>query len=828
MAKKKEKKGSAVSPGTEGRKATDNTIDPAELYGKLMRTNGDIIYSVSPTGIMQYVSDRIKQYGFEPEEAQGCNFMDFVHPDDRQRMVEAFNNSIETGEESTSWFRLLNSDGEACWFEDYRAVQKDDEGNVTGVAGLLRDISERKSGEDELNKYKQHLQDLVDDRTRQISRANRLLEREIETRKETTARLARSEELYRTVVGTINEGMGLSDTEGNILFANNALCKLCGYSSEELCSKDFTVLFADEYKQRLRDRFEKRMQGKLHGQHSYRVEMICADGSVKQVEVAPRPIIDEEGQYKGSVAVITDVSEQIMAGMALKQSSQRYRLLIDNAGVIIYLVSQEGRVLLCNNLAAAYLGRDPEEVVGMKLDELLESRQAARHLKHIRRAVNTGREERRTYFARLHYGEAWFRVSIQPFAYKPDVAAAQVIAHDITELKVIQRQLRRERDGLEERVTQSVAALSESEQRVQERLRELTCLYKIREEFDRDNALEKTLSHCASIILDALHDPDRKSVIINLDGHEWATVHRRGSTENCLEESLVVAGASRGFLRVCSAGPDRKFLPFEQDLINHAGNSLSDFILNHELRRQLINSEKMAAAGRLAAGVAHEINNPLGAIKNSLYIIKNAFPKDNEDRVFVDLMDHEIDRVAGIVAQLYNLYRPSASEAHPVDLGEVTENVLKMLQSQIKQSKIEVRNEITNPGPVLKLSVNQITQVMYNIILNALQAMSTSGRLTIGCTKTRTTTDLWISDTGVGISDDVLPKIFEPFYSTKTKGSHINEGMGVGLSLSRSFVEAMGGKILVKTKPGWGSTFTLSFSEQKSKRSRGKSLATKK
>ncbi len=820
MTKKKTKKESGVSPGKPGRNATASAV--VELYRQLVRTSRDIIYSMDSSGILLYISDQAAFYGFKPAEVQGRNFIEFIHPDDRQRMLEEFSRSIETGEEFPSWFRIVNSEGNTLWVEDLGAVQKDDKGCVTGIVGLLRDITDRKRGEAELDRYKQHLQELVEDRTRQLSSANKMLEREIETRRETTTRLARSEELYRAVVDTMSEGMGIADTNGKIIFANNALCRLCGYSGEELYSRDFTDLIADEYRKVLSAQYEKRKHGKLKGQRRYRVDMICADRSRKPVEIAPRPIVDEQGQFKGSVAVITDVSEQIKTGRALRESGERYRLLIDNAGVTIYLVSEQGRVLLCNNLAAAYLGHSPDEVSGKTLEELLEPRQATRHLMHIRRAIETGREVRVTYHAKLACRDSWFRVSIQPFAYEQDIPAAQVIAHDITELKEIQRQLRRERDSLEERVAQNVAALRESEQRVQQRLRELTCLYNIRQEFDRDNAIEETLFGCARIILDALHAPEHKSVTINLDGREWATVHRRGSTDNCLEQPLVVAGANRGFLRVSAAGTEIEFLPFEQDLVTYAGNSLSDFILNHELRRQLINSEKMAAAGRLAAGVAHEINNPLGAIKNSLHIIKNAFPRDNEDYMFVELMDHEIDRVAGIVAQLYNLYRPSASELHPVNLGEVAENVLKMLQSQIQRRKIEVSNEITAPGPMLKLSVNQITQVMYNIILNALQAMPLGGRLTIGCTKTGTGIDLWITDTGTGIPDDVLPNIFEPFFSTKTKGSHVNEGMGVGLSLSRSFIEAMGGKIAVKTKPGWGSTFTLSFPPRKARRSRGR------
>jgi len=186
-------------------------------------------------------------------------------------------------------------------------------------------------------------------------------------------------------------------------------------------------------------------------------------------------------------------------------------------------------------------------------------------------------------------------------------------------------------------------------------------------------------------------------------------------------------------------------------------------------------------------------------------------------------MDSEIDRVSGIIAQLYNLYKPSASEMKQVNLASVVGNVLKMLEPQIGRRKIAVQNEMGKDSAKLKLSVNQVTQVLYNIILNAVQVMPLGGRLTIGCTKSTGRLELWVSDTGPGIPDDILPHIFEPFFSTKTKGTRPAEGMGMGLPLSRSLMETLGGTISVKTKVGWGSTFILNFPAKPLKREKDES-----
>ncbi|MBW1696406.1 MAG: PAS domain S-box protein [Deltaproteobacteria bacterium] len=391
------------------------------------------------------------------------------------------------------------------------------------------------------------------------------------------------------------------------------------------------------------------------------------------------------------------------------------------------------------------------------------------------------------------------------------------------ERKRMEEELRKERDSLEVRVDQSTAALRRSEMRLQERLRELTCLYKIRDEFDREQPLEEILYSCVSHIRNALNEPEKKVVLINLDGNQIIIESCSYSNENYLESLIQIRGVKRGFLRVFTCMPEAGFLPFEWDLIKHAGASLASLIQNRELREHLIQSEKMAAAGRLAAGVAHEINNPLGSIKNSLFILKKSISAKHPDHSYLDLMDNEIDRVSGIIAQLYNLYKPSASEMKQVNLASVVGNVLKMLEPQISRRKIVVRNEMGKNSAKLKLSVNQVTQVLYNIILNAVQVMPLGGRLTIGCTKYTGRLELWVSDTGPGIRDDVLPHIFEPFFSTKTKGAHPTEGMGMGLPLSRSLMETLGGTITVKTKVGWGSTFILNFPTKPLKREKDES-----
>ena len=777
-----------------------------QKYKAITENTNDVAYTVDAEGKITYVSPQIERYGYTPAEIISHSFIDFILPEDREPALADFQITAQTGAEFPTQFRILDPSGNVHWVEEYGRVLRDDSGNFAGLTGLLRDITERKKVEAELRKHREHLEDLVRERTQEFTKSNRQLEEEIVNRKETEKALREREEWFRLVFDGSRDAIFITGEDSGFVEVNEAAVTLTGYSKPELLKMKITDLH-DELDQGAYYKYFGRI---MAGENIISESKIRRkDGSKVFTEFSNRRIIIRGVPYMHTIA--RDVADRKEADQALHESGERYRLLIENAGHPIYMIDFEGTILMLNNLAAGYLEMSPEQVTGRSIWELFHPRLASRHLKDVFQALSGAGGVDVEYQVRLQGKKMWFKVNIQPYGKVDGRAVAQVIAQDITELKQAQGQLRKERDSLEIRLSEGTAALRHSELRLQESLKELTCLFSIRQEFDQEQSIETTLTSCAAHIRKTLHQPENKIVGINLDGVQMTTEGWDYLTENYVESLLQIGGVKRGFLRVKALRPHVELLPFEQDLIRHAGAALSDFIHNRELRAQLIQTEKMAAAGRLAAGVAHEINNPLGAIKNSLYIIKRSIPGNHPDYAYFELMNSEIDRVAGIIAQLYNLYKPSSQEVQAVDLQVIVGNVLKMLESQVRRRKIVVQNEIEGSGFSPRLSVNQITQVLYNLILNAVQAMPQGGRLTLGLTKAGGSHELWISDTGPGIPDEVLPHIFEPFFTTKTKGGNPSEGMGIGLSLSRSFMEALGGKITVNTKVGWGTTFSLIF-----------------
>lgn len=226
-----------------------------------------------------------------------------------------------------------------------------------------------------------------------------------------------------------------------------------------------------------------------------------------------------------------------------------------------------------------------------------------------------------------------------------------------------------------------------------------------------------------------------------------------------------------------------------------------------EAQASLIQSEKLASLGKLAAGIAHEINNPLGGILIYSHLLLEDIDKKNPHYENLKKIVKETSRCKDIVKGLLEFARPKEPEMSPVNINEVVDSSLAIMERQVLFQNIAIKKSYAPDLPKIVGDGAQLQQVFMNIILNAAEAMNGNGSLTI-CTflnKDGSFIDVSIADTGHGIKDEDKQRIFEPFFTTKEVG----RGTGLGLSISYSIVQKHQGTIEVKSEVGKGSTFTV-------------------
>jgi PAS domain S-box-containing protein len=223
------------------------------------------------------------------------------------------------------------------------------------------------------------------------------------------------------------------------------------------------------------------------------------------------------------------------------------------------------------------------------------------------------------------------------------------------------------------------------------------------------------------------------------------------------------------------------------------------------VEQQLFESEKLAAVGRLAASIAHEVNNPLEAIKNSLFLMQAS--KDEAATVkFLEIARKETERVSHIIRQMLGFARRSG-DVEWVDINQLIEETLVLLQKKLRQSQIEVVYKLDKNLASVRARSDQLKQVFLNLILNAQQAIESQGKITIRTSRyvaaVQPSIAIEIRDTGVGMNQDDLARIFEPFFSTRKKGT------GLGLWVTQDIVRHHGGRIDVMSEPGKGTAFMI-------------------
>jgi len=223
------------------------------------------------------------------------------------------------------------------------------------------------------------------------------------------------------------------------------------------------------------------------------------------------------------------------------------------------------------------------------------------------------------------------------------------------------------------------------------------------------------------------------------------------------------------------------------------------------LRREVARSQRLASVGRLAAGVAHEIRNPLSSIKGFATYFKERYPDAPEDQQTATIMIQEVDRLNRVVGQLLEFARPVTVTPRPTSLSALVEDSLRLIERQAQEKEITISTANNAQTDEVHIDPDRMNQILLNLYLNAIEAMEAGGTLRIDFSSNgqNNQIEIRVSDTGCGIKEEDVPKVFDPYFTTKSSGT------GLGLAIAHNIIEAHGGQMKIESRWGQGTTFIL-------------------
>jgi len=353
---------------------------------------------------------------------------------------------------------------------------------------------------------------------------------------------------------------------------------------------------------------------------------------------------------------------------------------------------------------------------------------------------------------------------------------------------------------------------------LRERIKELSCVYGITQLVEQPGAtLEKILSGIAALLPPAMRYPDISLARILLDEKEYCSSPECGKTRYRLAADITIEGEIRGKVEVfySEKKPELELEPFlreEQSLLDAVAGYIGLIIKRRQweeekdrLQEQLRHADRLATIGQLAAGVAHELNEPLGGILGFAQLVLKSDGLPEQTRKDMKKIEHATLHAREMVKKLLIFARQMPAHKTLINLNQIVEEGLYFLESRCAKEGVELVRDLADSLPEITADPVQLNQVLVNLVVNALQASSAGAKLTIRTRGSKDSVLLIVEDTGEGMSEEVRKQIFVPFFTTKG----IGKGTGLGLPVVHGIVSSHGGTIEVESEVGKGSRFTV-------------------
>ncbi len=697
-------------------------------------------------------SEKLKSFGMTHEEVIGKTDLELMpNKAEAKKIIEADREVFRTGKPNLITKHMTNGNGTEYWFEAIKVPHYNKQGNLVGLIGIARDITKRKQAEIALQK---------------------------------------SEEKYRNLVEQMNEGIATVDENENFILINNAAARIFGYTKDEILKKNLKELTTEKEFQRILEQTNIRKTGKSS---RYEINIIRKDGDSRILYVNASPIIDKKGRHKGAYGIFADITKRKQAEIALSQSEEKFRVLVENMSDFVFQIDPELRVIALNKAAKAFINRKSENIIGKKVSDLFPPQIAEIYEKSLQNVIDTSQQLVKDSILQIGHSKIFINTRLNPLLDKTGKVKAVIgVSRDITERKKLEEEIKEAAERYHGLSEAAFEAIFLSEKGV--------CI-------EQNSAAEKMFGYTLSEAVgrygtEWIIPEDRKTVMNNMlsefeEPYEVTALCKDGTTFPCEIQAKMMHYKGRT-VRVTAL----------KDISKRKNAELA----LHQYTIQL--QERNEELDAFSHTVAHDLKNPMGIIMGFAELLFENYSELSKDEKlnYLKIIIDDSKKTQQIINSLllFANLRKSDIRLSKLNMGNIVDETIKRLKPIIKSSNAEII--LPEVWPVVIGYTPWIEEVWINYISNAIKYGGTPPVLEIGTDSgngkniPEGMVRFWLRDNGPGISAENQKRLFKKFERLDQVKT---EGHGLGLSIVHRIIEKLGGEVGVESDSGSLFHFTL-------------------